>query len=214
MWVMVFWAIPAGWACARRSLSLNWNGGNYYICGKADAMSKLISRWFDFLVFSNTFIAICAVAQGWLTYLLLGREPDPEVLVLLYFATAFVYNAQAVLDKIPKDGTSVYYRIDWLIRHRRLVRSLSFIALAGILACTVFLQTRTWPALLLTGFLAILYSFPLFKTGGLRQIPGMKLFLIAGVWTSACVLIPYYESGADLETGKLAILWLKRFLFI
>lgn len=193
---------------------MNWNGGNYYICGKADAMSKLISRWFDFLVFSNTFIAICAVAQGWLTYLLLGREPDPEVLVLLYFATAFVYNAQAVLNKIPKDGTSVYYRIDWLIRHRRLIRTLSFVAVGGILGCVIFLKKPTWIAVSVTGLLAILYSAPLFRNEGLRQIPGLKLFLIAGVWASACVLIPYYESGAGLETEKLLMLWLKRFLFV
>lgn len=177
-------------------------------------MSKLISRWFDFLVFSNTFIAICAVGQGWLTYMLLGAGPDPEVLVLLYFATAFVYNAQAVLDKIPKGGTSVYYRIDWLIRHRRLIRTLSFIAVGGILACALFLKAATWLALGVTGLLAIFYSFPLFKTGGLRQVPGLKLFLIAGVWASACVLIPYFESGIQLETGKLVMLWLKRFLFI
>lgn len=177
-------------------------------------MPRLISRWFDFLVFSNTFIALCAVGQGWLTYMLLKVPPDPEVLVLLYFATAFVYNAQAVLDKIPKDGTSVYYRIDWLIRHRRMIRTLSFIAVGGVLVCTLFLEKATWAALLLTGLLAIFYSFPLFKTGGLRQVPGLKLFLIAGVWASACVLIPWFESGAELETGKLVMLWLKRFLFI
>ncbi|HYH55730.1 MAG TPA: UbiA family prenyltransferase, partial [Anseongella sp.] len=170
--------------------------------------------WFDFLIFSNTFIALCAVAQGWLTYMLLGAAPDMEVLVLLYFATAFVYNAQAVLNKIPRDGTSVYYRIDWLIRNRKLIRTLSFTAAGGVLASAFFLQKATWIALAVTGLLAVFYSFPLLKTGGLRQVPGLKLFLIAGVWASACVLIPYFESGVELETARLGMLWLKRFLFI
>ena len=174
----------------------------------------LVSRWFDFLIFSNTFIALCAVAQGWLTYMLLGAAPDMEVLVLLYFATAFVYNAQAVLNKIPRDGTSVYYRIDWLIRNRKLIRTLSFTAAGGVLASAFFLQKATWIALAVTGLLAVFYSFPLLKTGGLRQVPGLKLFLIAGVWASACVLIPYFESGVELETARLGMLWLKRFLFI
>lgn len=177
-------------------------------------MPRLLSRWFDFLIFSNTFIALCAVAQGWLTYQLLEVEPDAEVLILLYFATAFVYNAQAVLNKIPRDGTSIYYRIDWLIRHRKLIRGLSFLALAGIAVCAVFLQPRTWVSLGLTGLLAVFYSFPVLKGGGLRQVPGLKLFLIAGVWASACVLVPYVESGVQLETWRLVMLWLKRFLFI
>lgn len=177
-------------------------------------MRRLVSRWFDFLVFSNTFIALCAVGQGWLTYMLLEVRPDPEVLILLYFATAFVYNAQVVLNKIPKDGTSVYYRIDWLIRNRRLIRTLSFVAVGGVLGCALFLERTTWMALFLTGLLAVFYSFPLFKSGGLRQVPGLKLFLIAGVWASACVLIPYFESGMQIEAGRLVMLWLKRFLFI
>src|SRR3546814_3170722 len=83
-----------------------------------------------------------------------------------------------------------------------------------VLVAGLFLQKDTWVALLVTGILAIFYSFPLFKSGGLRQVPGLKLFLIAGVWASACVLIPYYESGASLETWKLLMLWLKRFLFV
>src|SRR3546814_9728460 len=102
--------------------------------------STLRVRWFDFLVFSNTFIALCAVAQGWLTYMLLDKLPNLEVPALLYFATAFVYNAQPVLDTITKAGTSVSYRIAWLISPHRLIRILSFIAVGSVLVAGFFLQ--------------------------------------------------------------------------
>lgn len=168
----------------------------------------------DFLLFTNIFISLCAAAQGWLTYMLLGRRVDAEILLILFFATLFVYNAQAVLNKIPQDGTSVYYRIDWLIRHRVLIRLLSFTA--GGITCVLFwgLQPAAKIAAVVTGILAISYSFPLFSTGGLRQIPGLKLFLIAAVWASACVLLPYYESEGMISSYRLVLLWVKRFLFI
>jgi 4-hydroxybenzoate polyprenyltransferase len=74
-------------------------------------------------------------------------------------------------------------------------------------------------------FLAVIsfcYSLPLFtlsgKKFGLRNIPGLKQFLITLVWTMSSVLLPVMESlHAHLSTISLrdvTILLAKRFLFI
>jgi len=74
-------------------------------------------------------------------------------------------------------------------------------------------------------FLAILsfgYGLPLFTIGeqkfGLRNIPGLKLFMIALVWTMSCVLLPVLESQAmqlaTISMRDTTLLIAKRFLFI
>ena len=74
-------------------------------------------------------------------------------------------------------------------------------------------------------FLAILsfcYGLPLFSVGeqkfGLRNIPGLKLFMITLVWTMSCVLLPILESQAmhltTISMRDTTILIAKRFLFI
>lgn len=74
-------------------------------------------------------------------------------------------------------------------------------------------------------FLSILsfcYSLPLFTVGdhkfGLRNIPGLKPFLITTVWTLSCVLLPILEAQdlhlADVSMRDITILIAKRFLLI
>lgn len=73
-------------------------------------------------------------------------------------------------------------------------------------------------------FLSILsfgYALPLFAMGdqkfGLRNIPGLKQFLITLVWTMSVVLFPILEAhhryGASIDLRDITILIAKRFLF-
>ncbi|HUH32788.1 MAG TPA: hypothetical protein VLZ28_02480, partial [Daejeonella sp.] len=64
-------------------------------------MKSRISIYFratlDCLLFSNLFIALCAVAQGLVTYHLLGAKPEKYILALLFFATLAQYNFSILL---------------------------------------------------------------------------------------------------------------------
>ena len=50
-------------------------------------LKALIWQAIDFLLFSNLFISLCAVAQGLVTYYLLEIKPSQYVLWLLFFST-------------------------------------------------------------------------------------------------------------------------------
>jgi 4-hydroxybenzoate polyprenyltransferase len=81
------------------------------------------------------------------------------------------------------------------------------------------------PSKILMIFLAVLsfcYGLPLFTIGeqkfGLRNIPGLKLFMITLVWTMSSVLLPVLESQdmhlATISMHDTTLLIAKRFLFI
>lgn len=73
--------------------------------------------------------------------------------------------------------------------------------------------------LLLLAGIALAYNLPLFKfkrqKTGLRNIPGLKLLLIAGVWAASTVLLPILAT-AEIQINKLQtlILLAQRFLFV
>lgn len=73
-----------------------------------------------------------------------------------------------------------------------------------------------------TGLLACAYNFPFLELNnrkiGLRNIPGIKLFLIALVWAVSAVLFPIIEAehlhNIRIPVTETFLLTAKRFLFI
>jgi 4-hydroxybenzoate polyprenyltransferase len=173
-------------------------------------------------LFSNIFIALCAVAQGLVTYQLLRVKPDIYVLGLLFSSTLALYNFSVVLSKPKNPESSTSARVRWIFSHYRLMITISIIAVFSIIPLSLFLSTSSKILLFTLAIISIGYNLPLFsiqdKKFGLRNIPGIKLFLIASVWSLSCVLLPILE----LESNKVIAVTLndtilliaKRFLFI
>jgi 4-hydroxybenzoate polyprenyltransferase len=84
------------------------------------------------------------------------------------------------------------------------------------------LNTPAQILLILLGLIAISYNLPLFKLGekrvGLRHLPGVKLFLIALVWTLSVVLLPVLElqstDHSQITLAHTLLLMAQRFLLI
>ena len=167
-------------------------------------------------------MALCAVAQGSLTFYLIGSKPIQPVLGLLFIATIAIYNFSILLSKPQKPENSAQKRVRWFFSHYRLMVTLTVVPIL-LLAPLFFLVSV--PARILLIFLAVLsfaYGLPLFAVGeskfGLRNIPGLKIFLITLVWTMSCVLLPILEAQArqmvTLSLYDTTIFMAKEFLFI
>lgn len=167
-------------------------------------------------------MGLCAVAQGLLTFYLIGSKPIYPVLALLFASTIGIYNFCILITNPPHPDRSLHNRIRWFFAHYRLMVTLTIVSILS-LAPLFFLVSFSSKLLLI--FLAILsfaYGLPLFAMGdkkfGLRNIPGLKLILITLVWTMSIVLLPVLEAQANhLATISLrdtTILIAKRFLFI
>ena len=186
-------------------------------------LKKIFFAVLDFLLFSNLFIAVCAVAQGMVTYHLLKIPPDRYVLAFLFFSTIGLYNFSMLLAK-PKDpGNSPYKRVRWIFAHHRMIISITLISLLCIIPLGLwYLSIESKLLMTFTGLLAVGYNVPFLTLNqqkiGLRNIPGIKLFLIALVWSISCVLLPIVELPPHFQAGispaETLLLVAKRFLFI
>ncbi|AOM77759.1 hypothetical protein [Pedobacter steynii] len=186
-------------------------------------VKKVLFSTLDFLLFSNLFIAICAVAQGLVTYHLLQVPPDENVLAILFFGTLALYNFSMLMSK-PKDpANSPYVRVRWIFSHHRLIISITLIsALCLIPLALLYLSIEGKLLMIFTGVMAVSYNIPFLTLNhqkiGLRNIPGIKLFIVAIVWAISCVLLPIVEVEhsypINISTGETFLLVGKRFLFI
>ena len=177
----------------------------------------------DFLLFSNLFIAVCAVAQGLVTYHLLKVPADKYVLAFIFFATIGLYNFSMLLSKPQKPENSPFKRVRWIFSHHRMIISITLISLLCLVPLfLLYLSIESKLLMLFTGLVAVGYNIPFLTLDnqniGLRNIPGIKLFLIAMVWAVSCVLLPIMElqhsNQLNIAPGDTLLLVFKRFLFV
>jgi len=185
-------------------------------------MKQNFRKFLDCLLFSNIFIALGAVAQGLVTYHLLDIRPVPSILAFLFFATLTIYNFSILIEK-PKDPRkSSYRRVRWIFSHYRLNISITIIAVLSLIPLFFLLSFSSKILVIFLGLIAFGYSLPLFSIGdkrfGLRNIPGLKLFIIALVWSVSTVTLPILEINEshlfDIDFNDLVLLTAKRFLFV
>jgi 4-hydroxybenzoate polyprenyltransferase len=146
---------------------------------------------FRFFVYSNLFIACCAIAMVYQSHqLLLQTTPDPYFLLFVFSATMCSYSFHWLLT--PVDTVSVSSRSTWFLRFRHLHGWLLIIGALGVFVSLPFLWNH-WKWLLLSGLITFLYSapkipHPLFQL--LRKVALAKTIFLALVWTYVTTILP------------------------
>ena len=157
----------------------------------------LVGRLLNAGLYSSLWLAAAAAAQTAASlHQFAPIGPVGYRLVAMVFAaTVLVYNLDAALPFKHREPAGTSSRKVWQQRHRRLLLGLAGSAAVG--AGYFFLADGWWrylPLLLPLAALALLYSWPLAKWGGqpraLREVPLLKGFLIASVWTAVTVGLP------------------------
>jgi 4-hydroxybenzoate polyprenyltransferase len=185
-------------------------------------MRKLLQPVFDFLLFSNIFMSLCAVAQGLLTFYLIGSKPVYPVLGLLFTSTLGIYNFSILISKPKQPEKSSHKRVRWFFSHYRLMVTLTIVSLLSLVPLFFLISGASKILMIFLAIISFCYGLPLFSVGeqkfGLRNIPGLKLFMITLVWTMSCCLLPVLEAQAmqlaTISMRDTTILLAKRFLFI
>ena len=162
---------------------------------------KLIRQLLAFLVYSNLFIAACAVLMvNQTTQLLLGNKPDTDLTGFVFFSTLCSYSFHYYLSTqsvIPSE------RIKWAARYRFIYVIIFFIGLAGVVFFGYALLSY-WPWLLIAAVATFLYSapkipHPLFIA--LRKVAIGKTIFLAFIWMYVTTVLPLVISRADWETN-------------
>jgi 4-hydroxybenzoate polyprenyltransferase len=155
-----------------------------------------LQRVLNAVLYSSVWLAGAAAVQTAATF---RRWPAAgvsyRVVLLVFAATLLVYNLDAVLPFKHGQPAGASGRKAWQQQHRRALALLAGVAALG--GGYFFLADGWWrylPALLPLAALALLYSWPLGRWRGkpwaLREVPLLKIFLIAGVWSAITVGLP------------------------
>ncbi|MCX6167612.1 MAG: hypothetical protein NT021_06460 [Sphingobacteriales bacterium] len=180
-------------------------------------MKTYLRQAVEFILFSQLFIAAGAAAQTAFTYQLIGQAIDLGVVALVFFATLALYNLSMVLSNPGKKPASLLKRVQWMSKHRHLCSSFTLIGGLSTLCLSFFLAAAAQIVLASLALISIAYSLPLVTFRGervsLRNIPGLKLVLIALVWALSTTLLPIVNSPVSLSAGTLWILLTQRILF-
>jgi len=185
-------------------------------------MIKYFQKSLDFILFTNLFVAFAAVAQGLVFYYLFDVQFSFLVLAILFCATIFVYNLSVLIDRPKNYQDSKYRRVRWVYGHYRINVIISILAVLALFPLFFQLAFHSKILVIGLGILSLSYAVPIFSFRGkkfsLRNIAGIKLFLIAFVWAISVTLLPYFELQSQdfsaISKKDIFIITLKRFLFV
>ncbi|QDG51962.1 hypothetical protein FIV42_14805 [Persicimonas caeni] len=176
------------------------------------------------LIFSNIFIALAAVALTHATYYLLGAgaaswlPPSWGLLALVFFATLFVYNLDRLVSISREDAVAVTERHTWIDAHRSWLWALAAVGGVGSAASFWFVPLDLLWGLVPLGVVTLAYSLPVWARDGqkrrLKDVPGLKIFLIALVWSSVTVVLPALDAGVEVFETNAVLAFVERMIFI
>ncbi len=174
---------------------------------------KVIKSVFNFYINASIHVALAVSALTWLTLISFELDLDFNLILFVFFATITGYNF------IKYFGLAKFH-------HRSLAKWLKIIqvfsAVAFILMCYFFLKLDAYLMLWIGGLALVtfLYAVPILpkkyfldEQQNLRQIGGLKVYIIALVWSLVTVLLPVLNEEMKFDTS----IWLsliQRFCFV
>ena len=173
---------------------------------------QFIVKILDFLVASNVYVSLGVVSLTLLS-LDIRQIEHPNLLLFVFFTTLFVYNFIRLVN-VHSVISSESLRHQTIYRFRIFFWFVCIIsALLGFYFFVTISEYIFFPIVGL-GFVSIFYGLPIYKNESqlfrLRDLPGIKIFLIAFVWAFVTEGLPALLNGEPLYYLAL----FERFLFI
>lgn len=174
---------------------------------------RRIQQSFDFFINSSIHVALSVYALSWMTLLEFQIPYDKDVLYAIFFATISGYNFVKYFGLAKFHHRRLENRLKW-------IQILSFISFILMIFYVLKLNQTTLIVLGIFGLITFLYAIPflpkrllLDKNHNLRSISGIKIHVIALVWSGVTVMIPLLNTNYDIDTDVFVTL-LQRFAFV
>lgn len=176
-----------------------------------------MAKFINFLLYSNIFIACCAVAMTMQTLLIFDLEwkTSPALLGLVFFSTLVIYALHRLVSLNKVDPALEVERFNVIGQYKRHIEIYALLATIGGAITFFFLNFKTQVALVLPALLSLGYVIPFLgnKKLRLRDLNFVKIFLIAIVWSYVTVLLPILELNISLDARSIGML-IERAIFI
>jgi hypothetical protein len=149
----------------------------------------------------------------WITLIQFGIDYDEPVLYFVFFATVTGYNFVKYFGVAKFHHRSL---ASWL----KVIQIFSFISFLAMSYYGFQLEIKTLLWLSLFGLVTFLYAIPLIpmryfrdSQKNLREIGGLKVYVIALVWAFTTVILPLIDNEFSLTTDVI-ITAVQRFIFV
>ena len=187
-----------------------------------NTLKNTLFRCLDFIIYGNVFIAFCAAMSTYSTGLILSVPTHSSFIIYHSSLPIFVGAATFFLYNLHKPVT--YFLKKQFIENQRFTRTkafqgpLSILSILAVIYCIYYffqLKTASQWVLILMAFLSLGYVLPILGNGRrLRDIPYLKIFLIAIVWSVITVGLPFLELNNNIPTAHFLCLCMGRSCFI
>ena len=158
---------------------------------------KYFKQIFDFYLNASIHVALAVVAFTEITVWQLNLNRDLYLYAFLFTATITAYN-------FVKFSGIAKFQFRGLNKRLQQIQIFSF-AVIPLMLCFLFqLNLGLFFLILGLGALTFLYAVPLSpKSKNLRNMSGLKVFIIALVWTGATVFLPLLSNGFEFSNIEL-----------
>ncbi|MEZ4795751.1 MAG: hypothetical protein R2785_01165 [Flavobacteriaceae bacterium] len=173
---------------------------------------QVLKRVFDFYVNSSIHVALAVCGLVWVTLLNFNVGADLDFVFFIFFATITGYNFVKYFGLAKFHHRSL---ASWL----RAIQIFSFLCFLGLVYYALKLKTETIFYFIGAGIVTFLYAIPFLpkkifiEKGNLRAIGGLKIYVIAFVWTCVTVVIPLLNENYEFDNDEL-IEVIQRFLYV
>lgn len=177
----------------------------------------------NFLLYSNLFVSFCAVALVYRSLILfnLSITENINLLILTGLTTFVAYNFQRIVrfEQQPIEENMQTQRLKWTYKYKNYLKIISIIVTVISVKLFFSLHLNAKIMLLFVGFISFFYVIKFIpinkKWISLREIPYLKLLLIALVWSVVTVVLPMFnQTNVPALSAQFYLILLQQFLFI
>lgn len=161
---------------------------------------RLIKTFFNFYLNSSIHVALAVYALSWITLIQFNIIYDENILYFVFYATITGYNF------VKYFGIAKFH-------HRSLTDALKVIQIFSLICFVLLcyyafkLPLKTLIYIAVFGVITFLYAFPFIPKNyyldnqqNLRDVSGLKVYIIALVWVGVTVFLPLINNSIELNT--------------
>lgn len=173
----------------------------------------LLKQIFNFYIDSSIHVALAVFALSWVTLLEFGIPYDRAVLYFIFFSSITGYNFVKYFGLARFHHRSL---TNWL----KLIQVFSLMCFIAMCYFALKLELISLVVILGFGVVTFLYAIPFLpnkilydKHKNLRNVSGLKVYIIALVWAGVTVVLPLLNNHVPLDTN-VVVSGFQRFVFV
>lgn len=168
---------------------------------------RTLKAIFDFYLDASIHVAIAVISMAGVTFHLLGSSSDIDLMGFIFFSVIVCYN-------FIKYGVEAYKYLIVSNAYHKIIQLFSFVSFAFAVYFLLQLNRDVWIATAILGVLSALYAVPLLPSAkNLRNLAGLKIYIVAFVWAGFSVLLPVLDAKMALD-WDFAVTYIQRMLLV